>query len=65
MALLRFVYNAIFWVFLLPFFSPMSYGTGFIAFAVVIGLRFVANLVTNNVLDLTPAQHEAYPFRIP
>jgi hypothetical protein len=63
--LVRFVYNAAFWVFLLPFFTPIGYGVGFVAFAIVILVRFVANLYTNNVLDLTPRQYEAYPFRIP
>ncbi len=63
--LVRFVYNAVFWVFLLPFFTPMGYGAGFVAFAVVILIRFIANSYTNNVLDLTPQQYEAHPFRIP
>ena len=65
LAVLRFVYNAAFWVFLVPFFSSVSYGFGFIAFAIVILLRFVANLLTNNVLNFTPEQYERYPFRIP
>ena len=63
--LVRFAYNAVFWVFLLPFFTAIDYSTGFVAFAVVILLRFTANAYTNNVLDLTPRQYEAYPFRIP
>ena len=62
--LLRFLYNAAFWVFLLPLFTSASYGAGFIAFTVVIGLRFAANLYANNVLDLTPEEHERFPFRI-
>jgi hypothetical protein len=62
--LVRFVYNAAFWVFLLPLFTSFSYGAGFIAFTVVIALRFAANLYTNNVLDLTPDEHERFPFRI-
>jgi hypothetical protein len=64
-ALMRFAWNAAFWVFLIPFFTPMAYGTAFIAFGLVILARFIANLVTNNVLDLTPEQHERYPLRIP
>ena len=63
--LVRFVYNAAFWAFLIPFFTPLDYGAGFVAFAVVILLRFTANAYTNNVLDLTPEQYDAYPFRIP
>lgn len=63
--LVRFVYNAAFWVFLLPFFTPISYGAGFIAFTVVLVLRFTANFATTNLLHLTPQQYDAYPFRIP
>lgn len=63
--LVRFVYNAAFWVFLLPFFTAIDYSTGFVAFAFVILLRFIANAYTNNVLDLTPQQYDAHPFRIP
>jgi hypothetical protein len=65
LAILRKIYNLIFWVFLLPFFTIVDYGTGFIIFAVIIGIRFVLNLITNNLLDLTPQQFENYPFRIP
>ena len=65
LSLMRFAYNLVFWVFVLPFFTPIDYSTGFIAFAIVIGARFVANSYTNNVLDLTPAQYDAYPLRIP
>ncbi len=64
-ALLRFAYNAVFWVFLVPFFTTLPYQVGFIAFSVVILFRFAANLFTNNVLDLSPAQYERYPLRIP
>ena len=63
--LVRFLYNAAFWVFLLPFFTSMSYGAGFVAFTAVLLLRFTANLATNNFLDLTPSQYAAYPFRMP
>ena len=63
--LVRFAYNAVFWVFLLPFFTSMGYGAGFVAFTVVLVLRFTANLATNNFLRLTPQQYEAFPFRIP
>lgn len=63
--LVRFAYNAVFWVLLLPFLTALGYGAGFVAFAVVILLRLTANAYTNNFLDLTPQQYEAYPFRIP
>jgi len=65
LALIRKAYNAVFWIFLLPFFTTMEYGTGFIAFTVIILIRLVLNLYTNNLLTLTPEQFESYPFRIP
>ena len=64
LSLIRKVYNAAFWVFLIPFFTAVPYSIGFIAFAVIILVRFSTNLYTNNVLNLTPAQYEHYPFRI-
>ena len=56
-------FNAVFWVFLLPFFTPIEYSTAFIAFTVIIFMRLGANLYSNNVL--TPEQFESFPFRIP
>lgn len=64
LAIIRRVYNAAFWVFLLPFFTTMAYSTGFITFTVVIFIRLTLNVYTNNFLNLTPEQHESYPFRI-
>ena len=55
----------IFWIFLIPFFTAVDYSTGFIVFTVIIGIRLVLNLYTNNVLDLKPEEYEAFPFRIP
>ncbi len=66
LALIRLAYNLVFWIFLIPFlYSTIDYGTGFIAFTVVIFIRLTLNLYTNNFLNLTPAQFESYPFRIP
>jgi hypothetical protein len=65
LALIRTVYNLAFWIFLLPFFKLIDYSTGFIIFSVVIGVRMVLNIYTNNLLDLTPEGFDAYPFRIP
>jgi hypothetical protein len=65
LALIRKAYNALFWVFLLPFFTLIDYSTGFLVFTGVIAIRLVLNLYTNNVLDLTPAGYDGYPFRIP
>ena len=64
LALIRVAYNAVFWIFLLPFFTSMEYGTGFIAFTVIIFVRLGANLYTNHVLK-QPEQYESFPFRIP
>ena len=65
LSLIRKAYNAVFWIFLLPFFTSMEYGTGFIVFTVVIFVRLLLNLYTNNILSLTPEQYESFPFRIP
>ena len=65
LSLIRKAYNAVFWVFLLPFFTIIDYSTGFIVFTVIIAIRLVLNLFTNNLLDLTPQQYENHPFRIP
>jgi hypothetical protein len=65
LALIRKAYNLVFWIFLLPFFTSMEYGTGFIIYTIVILVRLTLNLYTNNILDLTPEQFEGYPFRIP
>ena len=66
LVLIRTAYNIVFWVFLIPFlFAKIDYGTGFIAFTIVIIVRLVLNLYTNNFLNLTPEQFESYPFRIP
>ena len=65
LSLIRKVYNAAFWVFLLPFFTLIDYGTGFVVFTVIIGIRLVLNLYTNNVLDQTPEQYYSFPFRMP
>ena len=65
LSLIRKLYNAAFWFFLLPFFTIIDYNTGFIAFSIIIFVRLGANLYTNNVLKLTPEQYESYPFRIP
>jgi len=57
------IFNAVFWIFLLPFFTPIGYGTGFIAFTIIIFVRLSANLYANNVLKLE--QYGSFPFRIP
>ena len=64
LSLIRQAYNLTFWVFLLPFFTTMAYSTGFITFTIIIFIRLSLNFYTNNFLNLTPEQHESYPFRI-
>ncbi|MCJ7568046.1 MAG: hypothetical protein MUO58_10960 [Anaerolineales bacterium] len=65
LSLIRKAYNTVFWIFLLPFFTIIEYRTGFLVFTVIIAIRLVLNLYTNNALDLTPEQYDSYPFRIP
>ncbi|MBW2202093.1 MAG: hypothetical protein JRF71_14905 [Deltaproteobacteria bacterium] len=63
LGLIRKAYNLVFWIFLLPFFTTMSYGTGFIAFTVLIFVRLGANIYIN-FLKLNPDQFDRFPFRI-
>jgi hypothetical protein len=65
LALIRKVYNAVFWVFLLPFLTVIEYSTGFAVFTIVILVRLCANLYTNNIFNPTPTQYQNFPFRIP
>ena len=65
LALIRMFYNLAFWVFLIPFFTVVEDRVGFLAMTVVIGVRLVLNLVTNNFLNLSPEEFDRYPFRIP
>ena len=64
LALIRSAYNLAFWVFLLPFFTRMQYGTGFVLFSAIIFTRLLANLYANRALE-QPEQYERFPFRIP
>ena len=65
LALIRKAYNLAFWIFLLPFFTRVEYSTGFVLFALIIGIRLMLNVHTNNIFKPTLEQYEAYPFRIP
>ena len=64
LALIRLAYNAVFWIFLLPFITTIDFGIGFIAFTIVIFVRWGLSLYTNNVYKPTLEQFENYPFRI-
>jgi hypothetical protein len=56
--------HIVFWVFLLPFFTAMEYGTGFVLFTVIIFVRLGRDPYTNHVLK-QPEQYERFAFRIP
>jgi hypothetical protein len=58
------VQNLIYWFFLIPIFTPMSYGTGFLIYTIILLTRFIANTYIN-LRDFTAAEYYAYPFRIP
>jgi len=63
-SLIRTAYNLAFWIFLIPFLSSkIDYSFGFFAFAIVILVRLVLNLYTNNLLGQTPEQYQRFPFR--
>ena len=64
LALIRLAYNAVFWIFLLPFLTTVDYGIGFVAFTIVIFVRLALSFYTNNFANLTPEQFDGYPFRI-
>ena len=58
------VYNAAYWIFLLPFFTIIDYKTGFVAFTINIFVRLGANLYIN-FMNLKPEQYDSFPLRIP
>jgi hypothetical protein len=63
LTIIRKAYNAAYWIFLLPFFTIVDYGTGFIAFTVIILVRLGANLYVN-IINLKLEQFDSFPFRI-
>lgn len=63
LTLIRMAYNIAFWVFLLPFFATIEYGTGFLVFTIIILIRLSANLYTNNLMEQKPEYYESFPFR--
>jgi hypothetical protein len=63
LGLIRFAYNLVFWIFLLPFLTTIDYGTGFVAFSVVVLVRLVANLYANNLMEPNPVVYQQFPFR--
>ncbi len=65
LAIIRMVYNIVFWIFLLPFFAVINYDTGFVVFTVIIFIRLIANLYTNNIMEQKAEIYEKSPLRIP
>jgi hypothetical protein len=64
LGLIRIVYNAVFWIFLVPFIvRTIDYSLGFIAFTIVILVRLVVNLYVNNIGEFSPEQYESFPLR--
>jgi hypothetical protein len=63
-SLAAWVHNLAYWFFLIPFFTPMTYGTGFLIYSIILLTRFVANTYIN-LRDFTSAEYYDYPFRIP
>ena len=63
--IIRFFYNLVFWIFLLPFFGVIDYSTGFVLYSIVIFTRMFFNIYTNNIYKPTFEQYEEFPFRIP
>ncbi|MGD2079271.1 MAG: hypothetical protein PVH18_12865 [Chloroflexota bacterium] len=64
LALIRIAYNAVFWIFLVPFIvGAIDYSLGFIAFTIVILVRLIVNLYVNNLVEFTPEQYERFPLR--
>jgi len=62
--ILHWVHNLLYWFFLVPFISPMSYSTGFLIYAIILLTRFAANTFIN-LRDFSLAEYYAYPYRIP
>jgi hypothetical protein len=64
LALIRVLYNAVFWIFLVPFIvRTIDYSLGFVAFTIVIFVRLVVNLYVNNIVEFTPEQYASFPLR--
>jgi hypothetical protein len=54
----------LFWFFFVPFFTPMSYRTGFAVYSAILLSHLIANTYIN-LRALSPAQYRAFPIRIP
>lgn len=57
-------HNLLFWFFLIPLFTSVSYHTGFISFTIILFLRFMGAIYIN-MKNFNAEQYYRYPFRIP
>ena len=57
-------HNLIYWFFLIPFLTPLSYRTGFVIYSIILLSRFIANTIIN-LQDFSPEQYYKFSFRIP
>ena len=57
-------HNLIYWFFLVPFLTSLSYGAGFAIYAAILFSRLLANSWIN-VRDMDWRQYRRYPLRIP
>ena len=63
LTVIRVAYNAAFFIFLVPFFTKIDYGIGFVILTVIILVRLGANLYANNVIRHKTEQFESFPLR--
>ena len=58
------LHNLVYWFFIIPFATPMSYRTGFAIYSGILLVRFAANTWIN-LRDFDWGQYYRYPLRIP
>ena len=58
------VHNGLYWFFLIPFLTDLSWRTGFAVYSAILFSRFLANSWIN-VRDLDWRAYRRYPLRIP
>lgn len=64
-AVSRFLYNLVFWVFLLPLVMDIPYAVVFVTYAVVLAVRAAINLWQNNGMEQTPEAYDRQWMRFP
>jgi hypothetical protein len=58
------LHNLLFWSFVLPFVTPVSWRVGFIIFTIILFIRFVGVSIIN-IKNMDAKQYYQYPFRLP